>query len=586
MSLDFLSKICAPSVALMNRLKYPAKITILGSLVLIMSGSIIGFLLNNLETQANFSIKERHGVEYIKPLKVLLLDLRKSKDGNKSITREMINQEVTAVDAQDVKYNKEMKVGDTWSKLKADLSNFKASQLEDLISRTSASIDNVTNQSNLILDPDLDTYYSMDSYCLRFANIMGKIFDLKQNGLNKLLNKPYNQLNLIKTSVLLDEQNEIVKTNLAVIYGFNPSTKTDYDEVTNSSYQATKDFLALNEKVIAGVKISPAVFAASADKAIKANKAADEQYAKTLYDLAGIRVNKYKNQEPISVLITVISLLILGYLAVGFYLSLVESVTRVSEGLFEIAEEVNVTTEKLTYESERLAADNSEQAASIQETAATLEEMTSMVAQNTNNTKQATGLALKAKEAAGEGSNDMLELMTSMNELKSSSDEIAKIIKVIDEIAFQTNILALNAAVEAARAGDAGKGFAVVAEEVRNLAQRCSQAAQDTSKIIAGNIDLSKKSVLITQKTGEALEEINLQVQKVNEIIKEVAVATEEQSQGISQINIAVNQMSTVTQNNVTVTTNNAHVVRDLSEDVVKMKNNINELLKIINSSN
>lgn len=585
MSLDFWSKICAPSVALMNRLKYPAKIAILGSLVLIMSGSIIGFLLNNLETQANFSIKERHGVEYIKPLKVLLHDLRAYKDGNKSITKDMIGKEVADVDAQDAKYNKEMKVEDSWAKLKSDFADFKASQLDDLITRTSASIDNVTNQSNLILDPDLDTYYSMDSYCLRFANIMGKIFDLKQNGVNKLQGKPFNQLNLIKTSVLLDEQNEIVKSNLAVIYGYNPSTKADYDEITNGSYQATKDFLSLNEKVIAGAKISPAVYAASADKAIEANKIADAQYADTLYRLAGIRVDKYKNQEPFAVLITIVSLLILGYLAVGFYLSLVESVTNVSGELSEIADEVNSTTKKLTEESERLAADNSEQAASIQETAATLEEMTSMVAQNTSNTKQATGLALKAKEAANSGSNDMIELMTSMNELKSSSNEIAKIIKVIDEIAFQTNILSLNAAVEAARAGEAGKGFAVVAEEVRNLAQRSAQAARDTASIIESNIDLSEKSVLITQKTGEALEEINLQVQKVNDIIKEVAVATEEQAQGISQINVAVNQMSTVTQNNVTVTTNNAHVVRDLSDDVIKMKNTINALLSIVNSS-
>lgn len=580
MDTNFLSKICAPSIALMNRLKYPIRVTILGLLVLTMSASIIGFLLNNLESQANFSIKEQHGVEYINPLKDLFLTLQKYKDNNPAITKFSVDEIIPKIDEADAKYNKEMKVEDKWATLKQGLAKLNKGNVSDLITQTQALTDNITNQSNLILDPDLDTYYLMDSYCLRFSNIIGKIFELKNT------TKSSNKVGMIKTAVLLEEQNEILKSNLAVIYGYNPLTKVVLDDAYNNAYNSNKEFINLVNKVIVGVKISPALFKAKADKAIAANKKADEISAQELYDLAGLRIQKYKKQEPISVLITVVALLILGYLSVGFYLSLVESVSGISNELSHIASGINSTTDVLKEESERLASDNNEQAASIQETAATLEEMTSMVVQNANNTKQATALANSAKESSEQGTWDMEELISSMNEIKSSSDQISRIIKVIDDIAFQTNILALNAAVEAARAGDAGKGFAVVAEEVRNLAQRSAQAARDTSEIIERNVNLSGKGLVLTQKTSDALQEINLQVQKVNEIIKEVSVATEEQSQGIGQINVAVNQMNLVTQNNVKVTSNNASAIRNLSNDVNNMEDVIQNLLSIVNSTN
>jgi len=278
-------------------------------------------------------------------------------------------------------------------------------------------------------------------------------------------------------------------------------------------------------------------------------------------------------------------LLVLAYLCAGFYLSLVESVTKISTDLFGVAEEVEAASAELSSSSQNLAEGNMEQAASIQETASTLEESSSMVNQNTDNTKMAATLARQAKELSEKGANEMSEMMGSMTELKDSSTQIGKIIKVIDEIAFQTNILALNAAVEAARAGDAGKGFAVVAEEVRNLAQRSSQAANDTSAIISGNIKLSERGVIMAQQTNEVLAEIHIQVQKVSEIIQEVAVATEEQNQGIGQINKAMSQMTIATQNSASIADGNVSAISGLTEQVVKMKEIITGLITLINAT-
>lgn len=581
-------RICTPSIALMNRLTYKVKIILLGSLVLAMSGSIISFLLNNLQTQADFSIKEQQGIEYINPIKNLMLDLQRYRENNPYISKDNINKDIEDIEKIDVKYNKTMKVEDKWSNLKKDLAKLSRNekQTTDLITQAQAIMDQVTNQSNLILDPDLDTYYLMDSYCLRFSNIISKIFDLKKNGLGKISRRSFNQLELIRTSVLFEEQNEILKSNLAVIYGFNPSCKKELDEVYNKAFNANKSFLNMTNKLINGATIAPSEYAAAADKAIKTNKKADEIYADSLYNLAGKRVNKYVSQMPFYVLITLVSLLVLAYLCIGFYLSLVESVNAISNKLYAIANEVESTSDKLTQTSHTLAEGNTQQASAIYETASALEETSSMVNQNADNTRTAATLSNQAKDLAKKGSTEMSRLVESIMGLQNSSNEIAKINKVIDEIAFQTNILALNAAVEAARAGDSGKGFAVVAEEVRNLAQRSAEAAKSTSQIISGNIALSQDGTVSAQQTNQALNEINAQIQKVSEIVNEVAAASEEQNQGINQINNAMSQMRTVTQNNATIADDNTSVITDLTEQVEQMKLVINNLISLMSTSN
>lgn len=582
MNLNILPKICAPSIALMNKLKYPAKLGLLSLLVLAMCASIIGFLLNNLQSQADFSIQENVGVEYINPLKNLLFDLQKYRDSHSPVIASKIKEDIQAVDSIDKKYNKKLSVESKWSDVKATIAK---NDINAAIPQTFALIDYVTLKSNLILDPDIDTYYLMDTFCVRTSSIAEKIYTLKVIGGNKILKKPYVGYDLIRYVTLLDELNEMLKTNLTMITNYNPSTKEVLDAPLNDAYKANKYFITLVNKVIEGEKVDARTYFAAADKAVSLTKTMDEVFSKELYKLTNIRIHKYSDQEPVSVIITIVSLIIIGYLFAGFYLSLVQSVNEVSSELFSIAGEIESASYELSSSGQRLAEGNTEQASAIQETASTLEESSSMVNQNNDNTRTAATLAKQAKESASKGAKDMAEMMSSMDELKTSSNEIAKIIKVIDEIAFQTNILSLNAAVEAARAGDVGKGFAVVAEEVRNLAQRCASAAKDTTVIIDGNIALSEKGVKAAAQTSEALNEINEQVQRVSEIIDEVAVATEEQNQGIGQINKAMSQMSIVTQNNASIAEGNVSAIDELTGQAQKMKTVVSSLISLINST-
>jgi len=176
-----------------------------------------------------------------------------------------------------------------------------------------------------------------------------------------------------------------------------------------------------------------------------------------------------------------------------------------------------------------------------------------------------------------------MQLMNgAMEAIKISSDDIAKIIKTIDEIAFQTNILALNAAVEAARAGEAGMGFAVVADEVRNLAQRSAQAAKETAGKIEGAITKTAQGVGISKQVSETLLEIATKARQVDELVSEVAGASREQTQGITQVNIAVGQMDKVTQSNAANAEESAAAAEELNAQAVTMKDSVADLLQLV----
>lgn len=279
-----------------------------------------------------------------------------------------------------------------------------------------------------------------------------------------------------------------------------------------------------------------------------------------------------------------VSLAMLVLLAGGWRLKVVilRELRTVCTAVAESSNHLSITAHQFSATGQNLAHGFSHQASALEESSAALEEVTSMTKRTAENAQSAKELGNQNSTAAESGTTDMQAMTQAMDEIKVSSDNIAKTLKVIDEIAFQTNLLALNAAVEAARAGEAGAGFAVVADEVRSLAQRSAQSAKDIAPKIEESIQKSQRGVELSAKVASSFQAITAKARQMDDLLAEIAVAANEQNQGILQINSAVREIDTTTQQSASTSAEMVNATSALRDHAAVLNQTVNQLNHLV----
>lgn len=397
------------------------------------------------------------------------------------------------------------------------------------------------------------------------TNIVDKHYALLLEApLDSILNSSNNkELYALKEDIIIDSEKNILSTNKDIA-----NIKELLRQKNNTFYSKGYYYLFTNP-ITPGIKQN--------------NNDYYWTYASRINDSLLLKASLKDNQSLIIIMLTVL----IAAIAFSIYFSknTVKRITTLSNDLSQEASKIASASEQLKTSSQTLSKNSQEQASSMQQISASIEESLSMILLNANNAKHVKKLATQARSVAEEGTSSMQKMLQTMEKVSGSSEGVANTTKIIDEIAFQTNILALNASVEAARAGELGKGFGAVADEVRNLAQRSANAAKESSVEINHSIESSKQGLQISVEASDKFDDIRVRVIEMNNAMSEIATSSEEQKQGIEQITQAILSIDQTTQDNATEAMDTAQAAESLQVQALQMKDIVSKLMELTGSN-
>jgi len=495
------------------------------------------------------------------------------------------------------------KVKARWLQLKSGWASLSAEQCAaqhaKLVSDVRTMITHAGDTSNLILDPDLDSYYLMDVTLLALPQTQDRIANILAGGYAMLAGgqslTPAQKPQFAVWAAQLKEADldrtvgdlQTTFNEDTNFYGTSPTLKSHIEPVRDRYVKASQDLVDL----LTAQAAPDAAPVTAEDFRRVCLTARNESFQ--LWDasvgeldtLLNIRISNISRTMLWPVIVTGASLLVSIALVVVVVRGLNRQLNAVADQLHFSTSEVASAASQIAQTGQSLATRGNQQAEVVAETSKSLDEVSSTTRTNASNAEQANTLMTDAAQLVQRGQEAMGRLAQAIDEIQKSADETAKIVKAIDEIAFQTNLLALNAAVEAARAGDAGKGFAVVATEVRQLAQRAGEAARDTAGLIEGSVQNARHGVAVAGETAEALTAITRAAQQAGELIGAIASASTSQALQIEQVTTAVGQIDEATHQNAAAAEESASTATELHAHVDGLRALVAELASLVRSA-